>query len=290
MTGANDLDLETDEAWEDLEAALLTVDEEGEAEKWRREQAELRRMLGVDDAFGYRIVDDDDDDDDDGGAGAPGYRAADGAPAPRVRATPEISVRRAPGGNRDGRAAAARFPYMEGVRYSGCLGMICALDTCWTGGATVSFAHRMREQAHVSTALYLPGAPCHGCACLREDDAPVASLRSTGRPRVAPSRAHEEEQGAGDGGKQAADWEAPEEATLRRITCARGLWAHPISLASFVTGRIPMCDADEPESCPGFEPRPAPHPAVAAHLRKRRERAKRQREERRPGAGYMLPG
>ena len=91
MTGANDLDLETDEAWEDLEAALLTVDEEGEAEKWRREQAELRRMLGVDDAFGYRIV----DDDDDGGAGAPGYRAADGAPAPRVRATPEISVRRA---------------------------------------------------------------------------------------------------------------------------------------------------------------------------------------------------
>jgi len=143
------------------------------------------------------------------------------------------------------------FPCLDDGRYDGCLGLACPLQVCWTGAATVRVARIPREQSPISTLFYVPGAPCHGCACLREDDAPVASPRTPGRP-----------------------------AQARRITCARGLWAHPISLASFVTGRIPMCDEDEPESCPGFEPRSQPHPAVVAHLARRRERKRHAAAER----------
>jgi hypothetical protein len=142
----------------------------------------------------------------------------------------------------------------------GCLGLSCALETCWTGMATVSFARKLREESHVSTALYLPGAPCHTCAHLVEDQIDVPAPDAGGAERAA-------------------------RATLRRVTCGQGLWLHPISLASFVTRRIPMIDQDEPERCPGYVPRPGPHPAVVAHLQRRRERERLRRAGQRAAGG-----
>ena len=278
MTGANDPEI--DEAWEDADAVLLHVGGvDAEAEEWRREQADLRRMLGVDDAFGYHFVDTDRPNNLDA--------CGDGARAPRAPWAP-VSARpaeaREPDEDAPTRPARHPFPCLEGGRYSGCLGMACALDTCWTGSATVSFARRTREQSHVSTMLYLPGAPCHECACLREDEIPAP--RAAGQARGAGRGAHEDsgertgDERTGKARCEENDAAGPERATLRRITCARGLWEHPISLSSFVTKRIPMRELDEPRQCPGFAPRPEPHPAVAAHLRRRRERARRLREER----------
>jgi len=181
------------------------------------------------------------------------------------------------------------FPCLDGVRYTGCLGLACPLERCWTGAATVSDAYR---RARVSTALYLPGAPCHGCACLAEDIVPAAGRRpahhvpatdASGHAATEsndvpnPSRSDDAVPGGEDDGERA---ECGEQGARRRITCARGLWAHPISLSSFVTKRIPMRDQDEPEACPGYEPRAdgEPHPAIATHLRRRRERARHLRE------------
>lgn len=307
MNGARDLDLdlETDETWEDWhadwdDAGGAPRDAREEAERWRHEQAELRHMLGMDDASGYSIV-------GDGAPGAMGTMDASAVPVvgpfnPPVRQSPGAVVGEGTRSPVPGRPAGAAFPCLEGVRYRGCLGLACPLETCWTGATTVSYAAWMREGAHVSTALYLPGAPCHGCACLHEDTAPARAPRP---PATTPPDADEGKRarardvggdsrgdaaggranGGGDGDERGGEDRAAGRATLRRISCTRGLWAHPTSLSSFVTGRIPMRDADEPGDCPSFVPRPAPHPAVAAHLERRRERAKRQREERRAGDG-----
>jgi len=267
MNGNGARDAETDEAWEDVNAVdAILLDVEKEAEEWRREQAELRHMLGVDDASGYHVVDEDTPDALDDGAVARQARQGRRPSAPVAAGEPDDHVQ----GRRPGRL----FPCLEGGRYTGCLGMACPLETCWTGAATISFAHKVREGAgtRVSTALYLPGAPCHTCARLHEDVAP-ARPPSGRRP---PGRAEQPDAGVED-----EETSAPS----RRITCARGLWAHSISLASFVTGRIPMRDQDAPEQCPGFVERAAPHPAVAAHLQRRRERTRRLREERRAGDG-----
>ena len=108
--------------------------------------------------------------------------------------------------------------------------MGCPLEACWTGAATVSFARKMREDAHVSTALYLPGAPCHTCAHLVEDEVVVPAPRAPG------ARRHD-----------AA-------ATLQRVTCGQGLWLHPISLASFVM-RTPAPNSAATRHCsPKSEP------------------------------------
>ncbi len=255
MNAASDSDLETDGAWEDSDAMFFDTDMDAEAKAWRQhEQAELRYTLGLDDASGYHVVDTEADALDDSVSLLPWPVVADG---------PEDVAR--------GQEAPASFPCLEGGRYSGCLGLNCPLETCWTGAATVSFAdrmHRMREESRVSATLYVPGAPCHGCSYLREDVASACKPRAAGPRRVQ----HE----AGDTPP------APGEPVMpRRITCAQGLWAHPISLASFVTRRIPMRDQDDPRHCPCFAPRAAPHPSVVAHLQRRRERTRQLREERR---------
>ncbi len=255
MNVARDSDLETDDAWEDSDAVFVDTDMDAEAKAWRRhEQAELRHTLGLDDASGYHVVDVEADALDDGVSLLPWPIVADG---------PEDMAR--------GKEAPASFPCLEGGRYSGCLGLDCPLETCWTGAATVSFAdrmHRMREESRVSTTLYVPGAPCHGCSYLREDVAPAHKPRAGGTRRA--------QQGAEDTPAAPGEPTAP-----RRITCAQGLWTHPISLASFVTRRIPMRDQDDPRHCPCFAPRAAPHPSVVAHLQRRRERTRHLREERR---------
>lgn len=278
-------DPETDEVWEDTDAAFPDVDDlDAEAEEWRREQADLRRLLGVDDAFGYHFV----DTDAPSSLDAPDTLASDdGADKPRARISAHPIAMRGPDSRGHTRPALARqsFPCLDDGRYSGCLGMACLLETCWTGAATVSFARRMREQSHVATVLYLPGAPCHGCACLHEDEAPAPRVseqqRRAGQSLQPVGGAGDRDDHHEDEREEDVDAEAaPARATPRRITCTRGLWAHPISLSSFVTKRIPMCDPDEPQHCPGFAPRLAPHPAVAAHLQRRRERARLLREER----------
>lgn len=204
------------------------------------DEARIRQALGVESAFGYHVE------------GGPRSRTdADDLPQAAAAST---------AGAHTGRREAA-FPCLDGHDYGGCLGMGCPLETCWTGAATVSFARKMREDARVSTALYLPGAPCHTCAHLVEDEVVVPAPRSPG------ARPHD-----------AA-------ATLQRVTCGRGLWLHPISLASFVTRRIPMIDQDEPQHCPGYAPRPEPHPAVVAHLQRRRERLRLRRAEQRAAGG-----
>ncbi len=202
------------------------------------EADEIRHALGVESAFGYHV---------EGGARRGAGAIAAAAP-----------------GAREGGAPGRLFPCLVGHDYTGCLGLGCPLETCWTGTATVSFARKLREESHVSTALYLPGAPCHTCAHLVEDEVAVPAPRTP------------TEVGSGPEAR----------ATLRRVTCGQGLWLHPISLASFVTRRIPMIDQDEPGRCPGYAPRPEPHPAVVAHLQRRRERLRlRRAEQRGSGAG-----
>jgi hypothetical protein len=259
MNVASDRDLETDRAWKDSDAVFF----DRGAKAWRRrEQAELRHTLGLDDASGYHVVDTEAQDAfDDGVSLLP-------LPRPVIADGPEDIAQ--------GKEASASFPCLEGGRYSGCLGLDCPLETCWTGAATVSFAnrmHRMREESRVSTTLYVPGAPCHGCSYLREDVAPTPKLRTDGTRRI--------RHGATGNEKEDEPAIPGEPVTRRRITCAQGLWAHPISLASFVTRRIPMRDQDNPRHCPCFAPRAAPHPSVVAHLQRRRDRTRHLREERR---------
>ncbi|MCA1597844.1 MAG: hypothetical protein LC769_02280 [Chloroflexi bacterium] len=260
MNVASDSDLETDEAWENSDAMFFDTDMDAESKAWRQhEQAELRYTLGLDDASGYHVVDTEADALDDGVSLLPWPIIADG---------PEDMAR--------GQEAPASFPCLDGARYSGCLGLACPLETCWTGAATVSSAdrmHRMREESRVSATLYVPGAPCHGCSYLREDVAPPCKPRADGTRRV--------RHGATGDEKEDEPAVPGEPAARRRITCAQGLWAYPISLASFVTRRIPMRDQDDPRHCPCFAPRAAPHPSVVAHLQRRRERTRQLREERR---------
>ena len=259
MNVASDSNLETDGAWEDGDAMFFDTDMDAEVKAWRQhEQAELRYTLGLDDASGYHVVAVEADALDDGVSLLPWPIVADG---------PEDVASES--------GASASFPCLEGGRYSGCLGLNCPLETCWTGAATVSFAdrmHRMREESRVSTTLYVPGAPCHGCSHLREDVVPAYKPWAGGTRRLCHGT-------GGDKGALAPAFGEP--ATRRRITCAQGLWAHPISLASFVTKRIPMRDQDNPRHCPCFAPRSAPHPSVVAHLQRRRERTRQLREERR---------
>ncbi len=72
-------------------------------------------------------------------------------------------------------------------------------------------------------------------------------------------------------------------AAFQRVACGCGLWEHPISLSSFVTRRIPMLDQEAPEQCPSHAARPGgePHPAVVAHLERRRARARERRADQR---------
>ena len=274
------------------------------------EEAEIRRVLGVESAFGFHVED--------------GARRRVG----RAIAVRERRAAKNPGGAtaaqpravtppHDDSARARTFPCLDGPVYAGCLGLGCPLETCWTGGATVSYARKMSEAAHVSAALYLPGAPCHTCAELVEDEVTVPAPRAIGQPGatravlrgVHDARARgagnlDKETGCGRGnlgiaaGSSAngpgaetgrdASGPSPETGsgevqtvTLRRVNCARGLWQHPISLSAFLMKRIPMLDQDEPEQCPGYSRRPDPHPEVVAYLRQRRERARLRRQDRR---------
>jgi hypothetical protein len=212
----------------------------------------MRRALGVDSIYGFHVV-------------APRDEGADRT-MPCV-ATPPAAAQV---------EGIASFPCISDHRYSGCLGLACPLDTCWTGGATVSFARRQSESSRISGALYLPGAPCHSCAHLSEDEIDVPRPWR-GRPS---NNGRSRDHGAGGkAGDHAEGAEGP--ARLRRIVCSEGLWAHPISLPAFLARRIPMLNQDDPANCPCYERRAEPHPEVEAHLRLRRERTRRRRADER---------
>lgn len=299
----------------------------------RAEEAALRRALGLESAFGFYIVDASED------------VSEDTAMDAMRRVAPALIGSIVPVG-REG-----DYPCLEGRRYTGCLGLACPLERCWTGGPTISQARALERRARVSTALYLPGAPCHGCAAVMDvpqektalglpalpasaravaarragtsvSEAPVcageAAPSSCVSARTAPAAAppcadartaqarprHGVVPGAGEGGAaklgdggaaklgdggvaelgddsvaEPGD-ESVAEAT-GRVDCSRGLWAHAISVSAFVSKRIPMLYEAEPALCPGFAARSRPHPAVAAHLERRREQARRQRAEQR---------
>lgn len=231
-------------------------EDEGAAEAGPRgwADAEIRGALGLESAFGFHIEGDDG----------------------RGEGTDELlPLLDAPSGS-PGASSETPYPCLHGHDYRGCLGLACPLEICWTGAATISFARKQRERSRVSTALYLPGAPCQSCAHLAEDEVTVPAPRALGQPRQAPQR--------GDAARAREETPPPGEQAvgrLRRVACDQGLWAHPVSLSSFLLKRIPMLDQVEPEQCPGYQPRAEPHPEVLAHLRRRRERARQRREERR---------
>ncbi len=275
-------DDETDELWFDdrddgvaLGAVAGWTDAHNPDEEWRadvdararrkaRDEDDLRQALGMEDVRGYQIVGLDTNLDD--------IAIADDetlleAPEPELART---------------------FPCLDGHRYIGCLGMACPLDTCWTGGATISFSARMRERTRVSTAVYLPGVPCHTCVHVHEDTVvvpaprpspptplPCAGEGSAGRSSPLP---------VGEGTEvTAASGEGGEGGALQRVTCGCGLWEHAVSLSSFVTRRIPMLDQETPEQCSSHVARAGeePHPAVVAHLERRRARARERRADQR---------
>lgn len=210
-----------------------------------RESAEIQRALGVETTYGYHVE-------------SRGRRAVDALAGIAISSAGDPP-------------STQTFPCLSGYTYNGCLGDSCPLEECWTGGATVSFARKKREETRVSVALYLPGAPCHTCVHLVEDEVTVPAPRAMGQPgatRSAVRRAHD---------AAAAQGRAPADILLQRVNCGQQLWAHAISLASFLSRRIPMLDPVEPERCPGYARRPDPHPAVVAHLRQRRERARLRR-------------
>ncbi len=284
-TGAQD----QDEEWR--------YDVDARARRQARDENDLRQALGMEDVRGYQIVGLDTTLDD--------IAIADDE---ALLELPEPEL-------------APAFPCLDGHRYTGCLGLACPLDSCWTGGATVSFSARMRERTRVSTAVYLPGVPCHTCAHVREDTvvvpaprpAPPLPLRGTppllplpGEPvGLSTPRSREiNPRGVGVRGALAgqesrgpvsparpkrtlsADGTPGEEsgsASLQRVTCGCGLWEHPVSLSSFVTRRIPMLDQEAPERCPSHAACPSgePHPAVVAHLERRRARARERRADQR---------
>jgi len=272
-------------------------DVDARARRQARDENDLRQALGMEDVRGYQIVGFDTNLDD--------IAIADDE---TLLELPEPELART-------------FPCLDGHRYTGCLGMACPLDTCWTGGATISFSARMRERTRVSTAVYLPGVPCHTCAHVREDtvvvpaprpsptthaDWAVGSTEPTAQPTLpaalyglAPDRLRpvpvQPRAGEGSAGRssplpvgegtevKAASGEGGEGAALQRVTCGCGLWEHAVSLSSFVTRRIPMLDQETPEQCPSHVARAGeePHPAVVAHLERRRARARERRADQR---------
>ncbi len=254
-------DREAEMAWAGVGLPAWEDDVANEEEIWPVEPGAIRRALGVDSLYGFHVVEHRDEESH--------------VAAPCVAHVPDAA--------REERAAS--FPCISDHRYSGCLGLACPLETCWTGGATVSFARRQSESSRISGALYLPGAPCHTCAHLSEDEIDVPRPRR-GRPA---SNGKSPDQGAGAGDRgvsgEATDHAAGAEgaARLRRIVCSEGLWAHPISLSAFLARRIPMLNQDDPANCPCYERRREPHPEVEAHLRRRRERTRRRRAEEREG-------
>ncbi len=240
------------------------------ARRKARDEDDLRQVLGVEDVWGYQIVGLD--------TSLGDIAIADDETLlepPEPQPTPA-------------------FPCLDDHRYTGCLGMECPLDTCWTGGATISFSARMRERTRVSTAVYLPGVPCHTCAHVREDTVVVPAPRNSA-PHPSPPAPLPR---AGEGSTERpspplprrgtpplllATGEESGSAALQRVACGCGLWEHPVSLSSFVTRRIPMLDQEAPEQCPSHAARPGgePHPAVVAHLERRRARARERRADQR---------
>ncbi len=155
---------------------------------------DIRRALGLDDASGYHIVpldqDGDVDGDETGGdaefARSDARAGTSGLPhqptvARRTSTAWDIAVAdvdadadvQANEARVDGVATARgqdRYPCLEGPRYSGCVGTACPLDLCWTGGITVGLAYRLSLRTPLSTTIYRPGAPCHECSHVQQDD------------------------------------------------------------------------------------------------------------------------
>lgn len=221
----------------------------GDEEYLPADDREIRASLGLESAYGYHIETPDDAQLRDillAVEAAGGGDAAEDA-----------------GAGRGGRGPSP-YPCLRGARYSGCLGMDCPLQTCWTGGPTprqAAVLEAQREDAEPpapparGAAVYLSDVLCHRCSHVVdvcEDDwrdGPAAgevdgadrqTVGGQGRPR-------------------------------RMLTCGQGQWRHPISPRSFASRRIPIVDAVDPAHCPWFEDAESLHPDVIAYRRQQRQ-------------------
>src|SRR5262249_31577449 len=151
------------------------------------------------------------------------------------------------------------YPCLQGVRYSGCVGEACPLDTCWTGAPTPAYLARRRSR-WVGAASYLGDTLCHRCRHVVEAAAPPGSgSRSPEQPKA-------ELRAIPRGPSRVVD-----QSTL---TCGRGMWRHTISRPAFASRRIPLKDEVDAATCPAFEASGALHPEVLAYRARHRERVR----------------
>src|SRR3954451_6634903 len=118
---------------------------------------EIRASLGLESAYGYHIEQPDETQLRDIllAVEAGGGDAAEGG-----------------GAGRGGRGPSP-YPCLSGARYSGCVGMDCPLETCWTGGPTPRQAEVLEAQHEDvarpappprGAAVYLSDTLCHRCS------------------------------------------------------------------------------------------------------------------------------
>jgi hypothetical protein len=148
------------------------------------------------------------------------------------------------------RHAGQWYPCLDSSHvYSGCRGEACPLETCWTGGASTSYAAALRRRFHPTDVDYAAGARCLGCAEVREVRIPVI----------------------GAGGKVIR---------LCLLECGRAGWQHAISVAAFVRRRIPAPENEDLAECPLYVAAAGPLAPVASHRQQINEQARARRAAR----------
>lgn len=137
----------------------------------------------------------------------------------------------------------------EDLTYTGCLGLACPLQTCWSGAPTPGHLAELRQRLHPGDWAQVPRALCPDCAHV----APVAIVVRREDP-------------------------AP------LLRCARGRWVDPINGLALARRRIPAEVPAELAVCPDFVSTPETRPEVARY---RQENAMRVRAHRlaRDGCG-----
>jgi hypothetical protein len=246
---------------------------------------EIRASLGLESAFGYHI------ERRTSWSGEPRYQdvlaALEAARAPDApTADPAMARRQAPARRASRRTPS--YPCIKGVRYTGCIGETCPLQTCWTGAPTPAALAR-RHARWVGAASYVGDALCQHCRHVAADLTPPG-----GDASPATAAAQESPEGCAEGTPQTSAEAAPcaitrgpsQKVTQGLLICARGQWRHAVSRSDFASRRIPIKDDVDAAACPAFEDAGALHPDVVAYrarhrqdMRDFRERMKRHKEE-----------
>ncbi len=115
--------------------------------------------------------------------------------------------------------------------YTGCLGMTCPLEVCWTDTASPSYTAALRLHFHPTDAEYVARARCLWCRYVEE----IAIAAIDGRRGLI---------------------------HLLMLRCMNQCWQSPISASAFVRRRIPPQDDHDLAHCPLFEQASMPIPIV----------------------------